>query len=1140
MMTSLQQSELFGDALCPTRLVPDAPAEQDWFGPHHDVASALATLVRTEDGGQSIGLSGKWGAGKSTVVHLLRQDLATAPSHKTWVFDAWAHEGDPLRRTFLESLITFLSDINWVNRQRWEKRVAELAGRRRESIQHTSPRLSSVGRMLALSAVMVPLGTALFADGLKAGLTLSRHAGPVNWQLILGAVLALGPIWVITVEYGRKWWLYWLALWTGQRPDKPEYNEVLAIFEQKALTETLTETLETPEPTSIEFERVFAQLMDEALAESSRRLVLVVDNLDRIDAADALKIWSTLQTFLQHRAHRQQWLARLWVVMPFDPVAIKRLWEQEPESGGGLAASFLDKSFQILFDVPAPLASDWREYLIATLSHAFPKHKDDEFHTIYRIVAVLREPTNAPTPRELKIIVNQIGAIHRQRQHTVPLAHIAYYVMLRRGGHDVICELRANTLPQESDAGLLGKDARDSLAAMAFGVAPDKARQFLLEPPIVEALANGDADGLSKLKDAVGFDEVLEDALRQSSADWPKAEGGKLLQAVSALVDAGVLDVGASYRAADIQRELVRSAKRIEVLAPLTPVSERGVVLLAQRSDDPDLLQTLFDAYSRAMGGLDVQTDKFASAEFVSRVRVVVSALADAGLDLDETDGIPVPGSAEAYVQVCRAVMEMESRMTGPVRRVFVSAKPDQNLVTHFEQAVRQKQLRAEHRLALESTIKRSPDLTWKTLFAAARERMGSGNVIKAGELIPLLGVLTDQQHLVAASTQLSALVTEGSIAHHIYGMTSQQSMDGVALCIFAHVLVTSDFASSNQIGNTVAGYANLGAHLTTPPDRLPESLANLLYQESKEELLLDLLDAAPIARPLVAETIGVLVMRDELEYFFTPEMVYERWPDLDGYVDAGELLRQAHDDGHVMALAQEGGFQHDRATLYTALLQRTVDASGFRAWCVEGLRGVSEDVWLEQLPDGGSLLDHGLLCQTQGESVELADSFRSAAQRFAKQIARSESGPSDRQSWSPIFALLAPDQRDVLLQQVYEVLQDNAGAGAHFFQVFGPELAAANLLSDDRSAFTRLLEPFLRNRNVEGLRWVQGQLTHGESGLKALAVGHRKVFKQQLAEELRDGEGDKAHDVVVQIAAALGVRSAKTKTSKDESTSDA
>ena len=40
--------------------------------------------------------------------------------------------------------------------------------------------------------------------------------------------------------------------------------------------------------------------MDEALGgKHERKVVMVLDNLDRVDAKDALSIWSTLQTFFQ-------------------------------------------------------------------------------------------------------------------------------------------------------------------------------------------------------------------------------------------------------------------------------------------------------------------------------------------------------------------------------------------------------------------------------------------------------------------------------------------------------------------------------------------------------------------------------------------------------------------------------------------------------------------------------------------------------------------------------------------------------------------------------------------------------------------------------------------------------------------------
>ena len=113
---------------CGTRLLTDLPADKDAFGAHERVARAIADVVRTEDGGRTIGLEGGWGAGKSTVVKLLEQELAGDADSAAWIFDAWAHEGDPLRRSFLEGLSQALG-VSFVGGRR---EMGRKAGRTRQ------------------------------------------------------------------------------------------------------------------------------------------------------------------------------------------------------------------------------------------------------------------------------------------------------------------------------------------------------------------------------------------------------------------------------------------------------------------------------------------------------------------------------------------------------------------------------------------------------------------------------------------------------------------------------------------------------------------------------------------------------------------------------------------------------------------------------------------------------------------------------------------------------------------------------------------------------------------------------------------------------------------------------------------------
>lgn len=88
---------------CPTKPLLDLPAGEDAFGPHERIAEAIEELIASEDGGKSIALTGPWGSGKSTVVSLLKglfRDDNRILKCEVFVFDAWSHQGDPLRRSF--------------------------------------------------------------------------------------------------------------------------------------------------------------------------------------------------------------------------------------------------------------------------------------------------------------------------------------------------------------------------------------------------------------------------------------------------------------------------------------------------------------------------------------------------------------------------------------------------------------------------------------------------------------------------------------------------------------------------------------------------------------------------------------------------------------------------------------------------------------------------------------------------------------------------------------------------------------------------------------------------------------------------------------------------------------------------------
>lgn len=627
-----------------TLVINDMPATEDSFtdGPHSRITRAILELLKNHNEAISIGLEGYWGSGKTTIVRLLEQGLTdennkpqtgavgTPAAPKEFaliVFDAWAHEGDPLRRIFLESLISQLQNKKepWINRQKWKKQLEEIA--KRKEVQKTIlPPLTRLGKIVAILAFLVPLGTALVSGvaqkNIQLSLTPSFTPNDVTTTFFLwvGVLFTLAPLLVITGVVLRRRLLrkkksastraqsasssqeVSLDGPKGEPEDTAEETEDLWSLLFINRTEERVETVTTPHPTSLEFEKYFNELLDDALSEPQRHIVFVLDNLDRVEPDQALSIWSTLQIFMkQSQLEKGTWRSRIKMLVLYDPRGIRLLWDARRTSANGaehqeVTPYFLDKSFQIRFEVPSPVLSDWRKYLIEKLTEAFFGRYRSEFHTIYQVMSLVSaQRGEIPTIRELKLYVNQIGAFHSQRGKAdeIKLSHIAYFVLLRRQGVDVIAELKSKEgIPSPEFVQLLGTDLQESLAALAFNVERTKARQLLFGGPINKALAAGpgNTDELVELSKLDGFWEVLDSVVQE---DWLKGKTSRLPIVATCLFQSGILKD--KQEEAEIIIDMLTRSARKEEWDLLDEDKLQGIRSLAGLKRDPQLIEFLLD-----------------------------------------------------------------------------------------------------------------------------------------------------------------------------------------------------------------------------------------------------------------------------------------------------------------------------------------------------------------------------------------------------------------------------------------------------------------------------------------------------------------------------------------------------------------
>ncbi|MEA2711337.1 MAG: hypothetical protein QOF78_3938, partial [Phycisphaerales bacterium] len=511
-------------------LLDDLPATTDAFGGHLRVSEAIWQLVDRESGGKAIALEGSWGSGKSTIVQMLRNRMESA-GNSVFVFDAWAHEGDPLRRAFLQTLTTHVTTgkPRAKFRLRWDAKWRKLVGQTRKENSRQRPRISRFTPLILALIATYPIAL------LAAKPVLEADATVFDWYWI--RLLLLVPVLILLV--------FWITLNFVTRSSKVYRHiaRVLTFWMNKTVLSNQTTTHSDPETTSIEFEEYFSSLMRESVPEG-KRLLIVLDNLDRVPADTAEMIWSTIRLFaetIERRSADEPWTKRVWILVPYDRDGAASLWRRQVPradrerqlpgwNGDGFAASdttgpnapkqpsisaaFFDKTFQIRFVTPPLHVADWEKYLQSLIESAMPKFgTEPERHRVHRLSERLaEEKKRPPSPRHLKLYVNDIGALVRQFGTQFPIDHLALYAILRRQGGDVRLWILYRGFENDPLAQVMPDDSYiENLLAMYYGTMDvAHARTLLVRAPLRAALRAGSGESLKQLASLPGFWSVAE------------------------------------------------------------------------------------------------------------------------------------------------------------------------------------------------------------------------------------------------------------------------------------------------------------------------------------------------------------------------------------------------------------------------------------------------------------------------------------------------------------------------------------------------------------------------------------------------------------------------------------------------------
>ena len=431
---------------CRTIFLGDDPANEDLFGnkSYEKTSKSIIEVIKTQQGGKCIGLEGRWGSGKSSIIEFIRKKIEKDNDYAIFIFNAWTHQGDPLRRIILNALLDYLETISWIDED-LKKELLEKINTKviadegsNEFLKISTLGYLLIGFLLVFSSIGLGLiGYATEKFGVNFGTDYF-----ISKSFLFGIGSLILPYLIILII---------------QQLVKDKNNGLLGLIINQIPKTKITVKQEKINPSSYDFKYILNEIIQSVFTDNpNRKLILVFDNLDRISSFDANILISNIEIFFEKYSFDNKYLENLWVIIPYDKEGMFNIWKAQPQIEAtnnlknflDIPESMLEKKFQIIFPVPSPIISDKYRFFIDQIKKALPDHDRNDFPEIFNFFQQI-EKSEYFSPRKIKLFINALCTYHLETDCTIPLKHIAFFIFIKHTVRNYIEIITGNNFENE-------------------------------------------------------------------------------------------------------------------------------------------------------------------------------------------------------------------------------------------------------------------------------------------------------------------------------------------------------------------------------------------------------------------------------------------------------------------------------------------------------------------------------------------------------------------------------------------------------------------------------------------------------------------------------------------------------------------
>ncbi|MDM5140671.1 KAP family NTPase [Aeromonas bestiarum] len=481
---------------------------------HKQVADAIAKVLYSDSSQHIIGIEGNLGAGKSTVINILKQKIEAEGFHIV-TFDADQYHKNlkpALIKTIDAELNNIFDEKNKTQLKLLKEAVEKALGQRLKYTKDTQSHISlaaiTFGFLLAVSALQLRPGLTFLFDLIGEKDSLSITSGIASLLLLASPAFAWGYI------------------------SLSKSNMNLGDLVKRNSKDVITEVIDiNREVGAIELREAFSIFAD--IIPKGKTLLLVIDNIDRIAPDIARELWSDIEILTSLGNERFR------ILLPYSEEHLAKALEKSAVDESQSGREFISKRIPVPFSAPPIVTTGWREQFDAYWSETLPDIDGRD-----GAKSLIDIWVNKITPRFLKSLVNRIGAkidsCPEGNEFLNGACCAAYMLVVRDSGipvHDLLSnpdELFSKKENNETFKDEIRKlaathrvlkkysgekqDWSKQIAALHFQTSFKVAESELIAEPIRVAVNTHNTSSLVALKPLLGFDVFFKQQIEKTDS----------------------------------------------------------------------------------------------------------------------------------------------------------------------------------------------------------------------------------------------------------------------------------------------------------------------------------------------------------------------------------------------------------------------------------------------------------------------------------------------------------------------------------------------------------------------------------------------------------------------------------------------